>query len=77
MVSQGLKAAIKLGEDPAYKIAHRAGISSSTLSKLICGIDKVRPGDPRVLAVGRGRSSNVPGILQQSSIAMTFHLHLR
>ena len=53
MVSQELKAAIKLGEEPAYKIAHRAGISSSTLSKLICGIDKVRPGDPRVLAVGR------------------------
>ncbi len=53
MVSKELRAAIKLGEEPAYKIAHRAGISSSTLSKLICGIDKVRPGDPRVLAVGR------------------------
>ena len=52
MVSQKLRAAIKLGEEPAYKIAHRAGISSSTLSKFICGIDKVKPGDPRVLAVG-------------------------
>jgi len=52
MVSQKLRATIKLGEEPAYKIAHRAGISSSTLSKLICGIDKVKPGDHRVLAVG-------------------------
>jgi len=53
MVSQKLKAKIKLSSEPAYKIAHKAGIDPTTLSKLICGIVKVRHGDPRVIAVGR------------------------
>jgi hypothetical protein len=53
MVSQKLRAKIKLGSEPAYKIAHEAGIDPSTLSKLICGIVKVARGDPRVIAVGR------------------------
>jgi len=53
MVSKRLRAAIKLGEEPAYKIAHKAGLDPSTLSKLICGITKVKSGDPRVIAVGR------------------------
>jgi hypothetical protein len=52
MVSQKLKAAIKLGDAPAYKIAHRAGLDPSTLSKLICGIVKVKKGDKRVIKVG-------------------------
>ena len=53
MVSEKLRASIKLGSEPAYKIAHKAGLDPSTLSKLICGITKVRLGDPRVIAVGR------------------------
>ena len=53
MVSEKLRAAIKLGRIPAYKIAHMAGMDPSTLSKLICGISKVKKGDPRVVAVGR------------------------
>lgn len=53
MISQKFRAAIKLNFIPAYKIAHRAGINPSTLSKLMCGIEKVRPQDPRVIAVGR------------------------
>lgn len=52
MVSQKLKVAIKLADEPSYKIAHRAGINPSTLSKLVCGITKVQPGDSRVLKVG-------------------------
>ena len=52
MISQKLKAAIKLGDLPAYKIAQRAELDPSTLSKLICGIAKVKPQDPRVLRVG-------------------------
>jgi hypothetical protein len=52
MVSDKLKAAIKLNPEPAYEIAHKAGLDASTLSKLICGIVKVRPGDPRVVRVG-------------------------
>jgi hypothetical protein len=53
MVSEKLIAAIKLGNEPAYKIAQKADLDPSTLSKLICGISKVKPGDPRVIAIGR------------------------
>ena len=53
MVSQKLKVALKLADEPSYKIAHKAGINPSTLSKLACGIVKVQPGDSRVLKVGR------------------------
>ncbi|OEU62874.1 MAG: hypothetical protein BBJ57_03485 [Desulfobacterales bacterium PC51MH44] len=52
MVSQKLKIAIKLADEPSYKIAHKAGINPSTLSKIVCGIVKVKPGDSRVLRVG-------------------------
>jgi hypothetical protein len=53
MISHKLRAAIKLNPIPAYKIAHAAGLDPSTLSKLVCGISKVKPGDPRVLKVGK------------------------
>jgi len=53
MVSEKLRAAIKLNHVPAYKIAHKAGIAPCTLSHLICGIVKVKPGDPRVIKVGK------------------------
>jgi len=53
MVSQKLKIAIKLGDEPAYRIAQKAGLDPSTLSKLICGIVKVKDNDQRVIAVGR------------------------
>ena len=53
MVSQKLRVAIKLGDEPAYKVAQKAGIDPTTLSKLMCGIVKVKQGDPRVLAVGK------------------------
>lgn len=53
MVSNKLKVAIKLADEPSYKIAHKAGINPSTLSKLVCGIVKVQHGDSRVLKVGK------------------------
>ncbi len=53
MISQKLKIAIKLGDQPAYKIAQQAGLDSCTLSKLMCGIVKVKEQDLRVIAVGR------------------------
>ena len=53
MVSEKLIVAIKLSDVPAYKIAQQAELDSSTLSKLICGIDKVKRGDPRVIKVGK------------------------
>ena len=51
-VSDKLRAAIKLGHTPAYRIAHEAELDPSTLSKLVCGIVKVKKGDPRVIRVG-------------------------
>ena len=53
MVSHKLIAALKLGDEPAYKIAQKAGLDPSTLSKIICGITKVKIGDKRVIAVGQ------------------------
>ena len=53
MVSEKLRAAIKLGNIQAYKVAHKAGMDPSTLSKLICGIIKVKYGDTRVIKVGK------------------------
>lgn len=53
MISESLKIAIKLSPKRAYEIAHEAGIHPSTLSKLICGIEKVREGDLRVLKVAK------------------------
>ena len=51
-ISQKLKAAVKLSDLPAYKIAQKANLDPSTLSKLICGIAKIKPQDNRVIAVG-------------------------
>ena len=53
MISEKLRAAIKLSPERAYKIAQKAGLDPSTLSKITCGIIKVKPGDPRVIAVGK------------------------
>ena len=52
MVSRQFVEAVKLAPRQAYKIAHEAGIHPSTLSKILNGIDHVRCGDPRVVAVG-------------------------
>lgn len=43
---------LKLHESPAYKIAQLAGVNPNTLSRLINGIDLLKPEDPRILAVG-------------------------
>jgi hypothetical protein len=51
-VSKELVIALKLNEKPAYQIAQLAKVNPNTLSRLINGIDPVRPGDFRVLAVG-------------------------
>lgn len=52
-ISRKLKIAIKLGDEPAYKIAQRAGMNPCTLSKLLCGIEQPKPNDPRVISVGK------------------------
>ena len=52
MASEELRKAVKLADRPAYKLAHKAGVSASQLSAWLCGITPVRPGDERLIRVG-------------------------
>lgn len=51
--SRLLRNTVKLSEKRAYQIAHEAGLHPSTLSRLLNGIERVKPSDPRLIAVGR------------------------
>lgn len=51
-VSRRLKDALKLN-GPAYRVARKAGLDPTTLSKLLHGAVLLRDADPRILAVGR------------------------
>ncbi len=44
---------LKLQESPAYKIDQRAGVNANTLSRLINGIDPVKPQDEGITLVGQ------------------------
>ena len=50
-VSRKFVEAVKLADEPAYRIAQKAGIESAVLSKLLHGNGKIWPKDRRVLAV--------------------------
>ena len=52
MISRKLKEAIKLSDMRAYEIAHLANIHTSTLSRILNGIDLVKKGDPRAIRIG-------------------------
>ena len=52
-VSKQFLISLKLSEAPAYRIAQQAGVNPNTLSRLINGIDPIRPGDKRIIAVGK------------------------
>ncbi len=52
-VSKQFLIALKLSEAPAYRIAQQAGVNPNTLSRLINGIDPIKAGDERIIAVGR------------------------
>ena len=52
-VSRTLIERIKLAPVPAYKLALGAGCHPATLSKLLHGAERLKPNDPRILAVGR------------------------
>jgi hypothetical protein len=52
-VSRHLLAAIKLSDRPAYAIAREAKVRPDILSKILTGAERVKPGDPRVLAVAQ------------------------
>ena len=47
------RSALKLHDLPAYRIAQRAGLNPVILSKLINGIEPVKPQDERILAVAQ------------------------
>ncbi len=47
-VSREFKARLKLADRPAYKIANEAGVNPTTLSKLVNGIEPVKPNDERI-----------------------------
>jgi hypothetical protein len=51
--SRELVVALRLSKRPQYSIALKAGVHPNTLSKLINGIEKVRPYDKRLVAVGK------------------------
>jgi hypothetical protein len=52
MISNKLKAAIKLHTEPAYRLAQKAGVNPSVLSKLMRGYQPVKDGDKRIIAIG-------------------------
>lgn len=52
LLSRRLLEALQSRREPAYRIAIRAGIHPATLSKLLHGAERVRPNDPRVIAIG-------------------------
>jgi hypothetical protein len=51
MVSQKFVEAVRLSPRRSYQIAHEAGLHPSTLSKILNGIERVKPDDQRVLRV--------------------------
>lgn len=53
MLSKKFIAAVKLGPKRAYEVAQEAGIHPSTLSKLMCGIERAKSDDPRIIATGK------------------------
>ena len=53
MITKKLRDAVKLSEKKSYEIAHKAGLHPSTLSRIICGIERVKSGDLRVIQIGR------------------------
>lgn len=51
MISKRLIEAVKLAPMRSYRIAQQANLHPSTLSKIINGIESVKPGDDRVVRV--------------------------
>ena len=53
MLSTQFRTRLVFSGEPAYRIAIRAGVHPSTLSKILHGAERVRPDDPRVIRVGK------------------------
>ena len=52
MISNKLKAAIQLHTEPAYRLAQKAGVNPTVLSKLMRDYQPVKDGDKRIIAIG-------------------------
>jgi len=50
-ISRRLFVAIKTSPEAGYRIASKAGITASCLSRFLHDVDPLRPDDPRVIAV--------------------------
>ncbi len=44
---------LKLHELPAYRLAQQAGVNPNVLSRLINGIEPMKPQDERIISVGQ------------------------
>lgn len=66
VVSQKFVAAIKLNSIPAYKIAWSVGVNPTMLSKLMNGIEKPKPNDSRIIAVGEALGLSADECLQEA-----------
>jgi hypothetical protein len=52
-ISRDLFQAVKCSPEKGYVIAERAGIHHAVLSRILHGVERLQPGDLRVLAVAR------------------------
>jgi len=52
-LSRKLIIALKTGPQRMYRVAQEAGVSPTSLSKLINGIAPVQENDPRIIRVGK------------------------
>jgi hypothetical protein len=66
-ISKILLKKVKLSSLKGYEIAHIAGIHPSTLSKIMCGIERVNPGDHRVISIGRVLGISANDCFQEST----------
>ena len=53
MLSRLFIETLKLWPEPQYKVAIRANVHPSLLSKWLIGAQKVNSGDPRLLKIGK------------------------
>ena len=52
MVSERLRAAVKVSRVRQYQLANAIGVNHSTLSAWLNGIARVKPGDARIVQLG-------------------------
>ncbi len=53
MLSRKFLIAVKLADEPMYRLAQKAQMHPSTLSQILHGIQKVKPSDPRILRIAK------------------------